>query len=448
MADIAVIGLGKLGLCMAAAIASKGHRVIGVDVMPEWVDRINAGACPVNEPGLGEMLAPLVAKGRIRCTTDYGEAVERTSISFVAVNTPLDPDNTMNMDQIRAASESLGKALKRTKKRHIVAVSSTILPLTCDRIMRPILERRSGKICGKDFGLVANPVFIALTTVVKDYTRPPFVIVGSYDRRSGDAVEAFYSRFCEGGPPIVRTTPIMGEMIKFAHNAFMTTKISFINEMADICTRLPGGDARVLREFFSVGGDRPGRFFMPGLGFGGPCFPKDLRTFITFGKEIRFDSLFLRMVNDCNTGHAARIADTAERAAGKLAGKRVALLGLAYKPRTDIVENSFSFTLADELRRRKAKVTVHDPHAAAAARRYLGEKVAYAEKVEAALKGADLCIVATAQDEFRRIPPAVFVRNMKRAVVVDVWGIYPAEVFGKKMKAYAVVGVNGDPYGR
>lgn len=441
MTDVAVIGLGKLGLCMAVALASKGHRVVGVDVVPEWVDKINGGGCPVNEPGLGGLLAPLVKSRMIRCTTDYREAV-KTAISFVAVNTPLNPDNTMEMEQIRDSSESLGKALKGSRGRHIVAVSSTILPTTCDEIIRPILEKRSGKKCGKDFGVVANPVFIALTTVVHDYLRPPFVIIGSYDDASGDVLQKFYSGVCENRPPVVRTTPIMGEVIKFAHNAFMTTKISFINEMADMCARLRGGDGAVLREFFKIGGDRPGKFFMTGLGFGGPCFPKDLRTFISFLKSRDIQYGFLQSIHDSNSAHAGRIVDLVESAIGRIAGMRVAFLGLAYKPQTDIVENSFSFDLVERLLKRGAKVVVYDPPAIEAARRVLGKRVAYGKNLTETLKGADLCVVATAQDEFKTIAAETFRRHMKQSILLDVWGLYDARKFRKMLKHYLVVGVD------
>src|SRR5712691_1744031 len=270
---VSVVGLGKLGACMAAAMASRGVRTVGVDVNPASVEKVRQKIAPVFEPGLAEMMAS--CDGLLDATVDIGTAIRRTSMTFVVVPTPSDAEGAFSLEYVCAAMEPIGRALKEKSDWHTVVVTSTVLPGSTEYVLKPLLEKASGKRCGTDFGLCYSPEFIALGSVLRDFLNPDLLLIGECDARSGEGVAAFYKEGLKIDVPVVRMSPVNAELAKIALNTYVTTKITFANMLAELCEQLPGGDVDAVTQ--ALGLDRRiGPNYLKGaLGYGGPCFPRD-----------------------------------------------------------------------------------------------------------------------------------------------------------------------------
>src|SRR6476620_1234720 len=271
--NISVIGLGKLGASMLAGMASRGFEVIGVDIAESTVRAVNEGRAPVQETGLEEMIS--AHREKVRATTSHEEAVLGSDVSFVIVPTPSDRRGAFELQYAKYAFEQLGKALAKKDRYHVIVLTSTVLPGSTRHGLLPVLEAASGKKCGKDFGLCYGPEFIALGSVIRDFLNPDFYLVGEFDERSGDVLVEVNRRIGEKEPIVHRMSLENAEIAKIALNSYVTMKISFANILADLCERIPGGDVDLVSD--AIGSDtRIGRKYLTGgLGFGGPCFPRD-----------------------------------------------------------------------------------------------------------------------------------------------------------------------------
>lgn len=437
---VSVIGLGKLGLSMAVAFAKRGFRVVGMDCNEATVAAVNAGQSPIRETGVQELLTQF--RRRIRATTSVEEAVAGSDATFIIVATPSGKDGFFSNEQLLPAVEKTAKALRGKKGRHIVSVTCTVMPGTTMGVVRRTLERKSGKRCGRDFGLIYNPEFIALGSVVRDFLNPDFVLVGESDRKTGDAVERFYARLCENGAPVARMKPVEAELAKISLNCFCTTKIAFANMLAELSERIPGADAGVITR--AIGLDRRigQRYLAPGLGFGGPCFPRDNVAFRAFSRGLGVEVPIPEAVHASNRRQPVRVVARARRMLPR--GGRVAVLGLAYKPHTPVVEESQALAIAANLASaRGLDVVVHDPMAMDSARRVLGASVRYAGSATECLRGADLCIVATPWPQYAGLTASTLKRSMRKARVLDCWRCLPARVVAG-IDAYVSVGAGDD----
>jgi UDPglucose 6-dehydrogenase len=271
-----VVGLGKLGACLAAALALRGRTVVGVDVRPEVVQALNEGQEPQTEPGLGEAIA--AARSRLSATTLLEPAVRATDVTFVVVPTPSEPGGAFSLELVKPAFAEVGRALRGKPGWHLVVLMSTVLPGMTRTALIPVLERASGKRCGADFGVCYSPAFIALGSVLRDFLNPDFVLIGESDARAGEALEALYRSVVENRAPCRRMSLENAELVKIGINTFVTTKIAFANMLAELCERVPGGDVDVVTG--ALGLDRRiGRPYLTGgLGYGGPCFPRERQS--------------------------------------------------------------------------------------------------------------------------------------------------------------------------
>ena len=288
---ISVIGSGYVGSVTAACFAEVGHEVVCVDIDKKKMEQINAGIPPIYEEGLGELLRKYAGK-RLIATNDYEFAIRETDISFICVGTPSAEDGSIDLSIVRAAAASIGAALAKKEGYHVVVVKSTVVPETTEKFVLPVLEETSGKIAGKDFGVAMNPEFLREGKAVYDFMHPDKIVIGAIDRKSGDLVSELYRTFeCE----VTRTNPSTAEMIKYANNSLLATKISFANEIGNICKKL-GIDTYEVME--AVGKDfriSP-RFLNSGAGFGGSCFPKDVKALIGKAKAIGYSPVLLESV--------------------------------------------------------------------------------------------------------------------------------------------------------
>ncbi len=356
---VSVFGLGKLGGCIAATMAQRGLPTVGIDVDPEKVRRINAGQAPVEEPGLAETVR--AGGERLRATLDVAEAVD-TDVSFFIPPSPSLPDGSFSSEFLLKAMHPLAVALKRAgKKGHLFVCSSTTTPGACDSVLIPMIEKETGWKCGADFGFCYNPEFIALGNVVRGLLEPDLVLIGESDGQSGKALEDLYRAYNRNQPAIRRMSIISAELTKISVNSFITMKISFTNQLRMIAERFPGADIHAV--LGAIGSDsRIGtKYLRAGLSYGGPCFPRDNRLLAYTAKQLGVAAPLAEASDRVNEQTKLDLLEQVRSRVGK--ADTVAVLGLAYKPDTYIVEESAGLFLAQNLHRHGYQVLVHDPGA-------------------------------------------------------------------------------------
>jgi len=417
---ISIIGLGKLGSPMAAVMAHKGHTVVGVDVNAEFVNAIQEGRPPVQEPQLADMIT--ANRERLSATLDYEKAILATDVTFIIVPTPSKADGRFSMDYVLKAAEQIGPALQKKGAWHIVVLSSTVMPGSTDSVLKPALERLSSLKCGVDFGLCYNPEFIALGSVVRDMLNPDMILIGESDERSGKTLESLYARLCESNPRIRRMNYVNAELTKLSVNTFVTTKISYANMLAQVCETLPGADVDVITS--AIGCDtRIGTKYLKGaLGYGGPCFPRDNIAFSALARDNGVPALLAEATDELNRRQVPRMAELILARLPK--GGTAAVMGLSYKPYTDVIEESQGVAIAKHLLAAGARVMVYDPAAMANAKRQLSGNITFAESMSECARAADVLAITTPWPEFARLGPADLTN---RPLVVDCWRMLSAE---------------------
>jgi len=435
MTTCSVIGLGKLGTSMMAAIANRGFRVIGVDVNPRSVELVNAGHAPVWETNLEETIA--ANKERLRATLDHREAILGSDLTFVVVPTPSDNRGAFSLQYAAWAFREIGRALKEKEGYHLVVLNSTVLPGSTRYGLLPILEQESGKTCGRDFGLCYNPEFIALGSVIHDFLNPDFVLIGEFDERSGSMLEAFYAQVLENQAPCARMSIENAELTKIAVNTYVTTKITFANMLAELCERIPGGNIDVVTN--ALGLDRRiGHKYLKGaLGYGGPCFPRDNVALSFIARALGSSADLAEVTDRMNRTLSNRVIERLKPLIRK--GMTVAVLGLAYKPGSHVVEESQGIYLARLLAGLGVRVLGYDPLANEMARVELQDQALILESLEECISQADMVLITTPDPIFRSLTAADFDENSS-VIVVDFWRILEKELAGRENIRYIPVG--------
>ena len=410
---ICVVGAGYVGLATGVMFGKLGHDVEVADIDKLRVKTVNTGRLPFYEPPLEKELRRLVGNDRLVATTDVRDAVGKAHIVFICVQTPSLPSGRIDIRPVKAASKSIGEALAKSSDHKIIVMKSTVVPSTTDSVVKPILERYSGKKEGQGFGLCMNPEFLQEGSALKDSLEPSRIVVGSDDKRASKGLMELYR-------PIKAqkfvTDLRSAEMIKYASNTFLATKISYSNEIANMCVRFGIDSQKVLE---AVGMDpRIGRLFLkPGLGFGGSCLPKDVKALRDRALQEGYSSKLLSALISINNQQASEGVRLLETAVGNLAGKRIAVLGLAFKGGVDDTRETRALPLIVELLGKKAQVIVYDPMAMANFIK-LVPSIGYAASIEECLTGADGCIVQADWPEFKKLGEREF-SLMRRPIVVD-----------------------------
>jgi len=414
---VSVVGLGKLGASMAAAIASRGHHVVGVDISSVAVEAVNSGRAPVQETGLGDLIA--ANQPRLRATLSHSDAILNSEITFVIVPTPSDERGAYSLQYAGYAFREIGRALAQKPAYHTVVLTSTVLPGSTRYGLIPILETFSGKRCGDGFGFCYSPEFVALGTVIRDFLHPDFLLVGEFDPRSGDHLEACYREIVANGAKAARMSLENAELAKISVNAYVTTKITFANMLADICARMPGGDVDVVSDAIGLDSRIGRRYLTGGLGYGGPCFPRDNVALGFFASAVGARADLPATTDALNRSIADRVIQFVAGLAP--AGATVAVLGLSYKPGSHIVEESQSIQIVKALVDRKFRVVAYDPLAGASANQELGGRALVLDSIANCLKDADLVLVGNADPEFTALKPADVADGSRQVTVVDFW---------------------------
>lgn len=443
---VSVFGLGYVGLTTAACFATRGLDVIGFDIDSSKVQLANEARASFNEPFLDEILQEVALKGNLRCTSDAGQAVSDSDITFVAVGTPSKLDGSIDLTFVENASEMIGRALCKRKKWHLVVIKSTVTPGTTMEKVKPIIEESSGKKCKIDFGLCMNPEFLREGSAVEDTFHPDRLVIGQADQESGDALEKLFRVVYPNKTiPLIRTTPENAELIKYANNAFLAMKVSFINSIARICQRLPKADVEAVAEGIGLDKRIGPQFLRAGAGWGGSCWPKDLKAFKSYADQQNLDLPLIEATMAINDLQPYVAVHLARELVGDLRNRRISVLGLSFKPDTDDMREAVSVRIVRTLEDMGAKVVVYDPLAMSMARQIFKDKVQYASGIEDCLKGSECALVVTEWGIFRELAPEDFIRLMKIPAVVDARRIYDAKLYSSKMR-FAAIGLGSENY--
>ncbi|MCS6874625.1 MAG: nucleotide sugar dehydrogenase [Pyrinomonadaceae bacterium] len=415
--QISVIGLGKLGASMAACFAHRGFKVIGVDISHKVVDAINNASAPVQETGLNEMIK--ANRDRLKATLSHEEAVLNSDISFVIVPTPSDERGAFSLQYVSWAYKEIGRALAKKKNYHNVVLTSTVLPGSTRQVLIPILEKESGKKAGKDFGVCYSPEFIALGSVIENFLNPDFTLIGELDERSGSELEKLYAMVVENKAPSARMSIEMAELTKIAVNTFVTTKITFANMLAEICENIPGGDVDVVTRALGLDSRIGHKYLKGGLGYGGPCFPRDNIALSFIAKQLGVQAKLAEVTDSMNRSIPNRVTEKLKEILRP--NSTVAILGLAYKPFSHVTEESQSLYIAEALSKAGYRVIGYDPLAGEMALQELHGHIVVLDNLKECLNQAEAVLIATPHPEFEKLEAEDFKNQYRKVTVIDFW---------------------------
>lgn len=415
---LSIIGLGKLGSPLAAVFASKGYDVIGVDLNETFVKKINQGIAPVEEPDLQDLLTQ--NRQRISATTSTHDAVLNSDVTFVIVPTPTDSTGLFSNVYLLKALESIGTAIKNKSSYHLVVITSTVTPGSCQGDIKKTLEKSSGKLIGDDLGLCYNPEFIALGSVVKNMLYPDMLLVGESDKKAGDILEKIYKTSTNNNPPVRRMNLVNAEVTKISVNTYVTTKISYANMLSDICERLPESDVNVVTDAVGLDSRIGLKYLRPAVAFGGPCFPRDNIAMSALAKKLGARADLADATQKINVYQNDRLMNLIKKEGSP---KKISILGLSYKPGTYVVEESQGVKLANELVTNGHEVAVFDPMALTEAKKVLNPLVLVENSTKKCVEFSDFIIILIAWPEFRLELTKSYLESFEAKIFVDCWRI-------------------------
>jgi UDPglucose 6-dehydrogenase len=412
---IGVVGTGYVGLVVGTCLAENGNAVVCVDNDETKVAALRRGEVPIYEPGLEEMISRNVAEERLSFSTDLPAAVQSSDILFIAVGTPQGEDGSADMTHVLRVAEGIGRAMNG----HKIVVNKSTVPVGTARRVRDAISR----LTSHPFAVVSNPEFLKEGAAVDDFLKPDRVVVGTDDPGAEAVMRELYAPFVRTGNPILVMDLASAELTKYAANAMLASRISFMNEIANLCDRV-GADIGEVRKGIGTDSRIGSSFLFPGIGYGGSCFPKDVKALLLVGKDAGVPLHVVAAVDRVNDAQRVVLVPRIEAHLGGLKGKVVAVWGLAFKPRTDDLREAPALAVIRELLAKGAAVRAYDPKAVPAARRLLGDKVTFCQRSYEAVEGADALVLATEWNEFRE-PDFERVRTlMRHAAIFDGRNIY------------------------
>ncbi len=423
--QVSIFGMGYVGAVCAACLSDRGHHVIGVDISQDKVDLINSGKSPIVEPGLGELLANGIRSGRLRATTDTAEAIEKSQLSMICVGTPSKKSGDLDLTYIEAVCREIGAVLKTKRERHTVVVRSTVLPGTVQSVVVPILEAASGKRAGIDFGVAVNPEFLRESTAIKDYNEPPMTVIGEWDAASGNLLALLYA---ELDAPIIRKPIEVAEMVKYSCNVWHATKVAFANEIGNIAKAL-GVDGRQVMDVVCQDTklNLSNYYMRPGFAFGGSCLPKDVRALTYRATQLDARIPLISSLLTSNQAQVRKAFDLVE----SFGERRVGMLGLSFKAKTDDLRESPLVELAEMLIGKGYELSIYDQNIEyarvhGANRIYINEKIPHISSLLKAdmhevIDASDVLVLGLRDKDFEKALNGS--RNGRK--VVDLVGFMP-----------------------
>ena len=433
---IVMIGTGYVGLVTGTCFAEHGNDVTCVDIDRNKIDALNRGDIPIYEPGLTELIQRNVKAGRLKFTTEYDGPVSAAKCVFIAVGTPQDDNGAADLSAVWAVGDTLAAHLSDDA---IVVIKSTV-PVGTNRKLAERLRERTGRVVN----VASNPEFLKEGTAINDFTKPDRVVVGADNPESAAVIERLYKPFLRTEHPCLTMSPESAEMTKYVANCMLATKISFINEMANLCERV-GADINEVRR--GIGHDqRIGfSFLFPGVGYGGSCFPNDVRALVSVAAAHGVETAILQSVDDVNNAQKQVLfAKLNKHFGGDLAGRTIAVWGLAFKPDTDDIREAPSLVLIERLLDAQANVRVHDPVAADNVRKIFGEKIVYCNHHYETLDGADALAIVTEWSEFRNPDFGYMLHRMKSPVIFDGRNLFDPKTMAELGFTYSGIGLHSE----
>jgi UDPglucose 6-dehydrogenase len=414
--NIAVIGTGYVGLVVGSCFAESGNDVCCVDNDAAKVERLKKGVIPIYEPGLPEIIERNVREERLTFTTDLDAAVKKSFVIFVAVGTPPLPSGAADLTAVFNVAGAIGRAMDRYK---VIVVKSTV-PVGTNEKIREILKKETTQ----PFDLVSNPEFLKQGAAVDDFMKPDRVIVGADDVRPAEILRELYAPFVRTGSPVLIVDTRTAEMLKYAANAFLAARISFMNEIANLCEEV-GANVDQIRKGLATDARIGPAFLFPGVGFGGSCFPKDIRALIDTGRQHQYEMKVLEAVDSVNRNQASRFVDKVRRHfAGDLRDKRIGVWGLAFKPRTNDMRDAPAIKIIEDLLAEGAAVAAYDPEAMDVAKELFGNRVQLASNNYGCVESADALLIVTEWQAFRNPNFDRMKSTMRQPVIFDGRNIY------------------------
>lgn len=426
---VSIVGLGKLGTPFLVTLASRGFEALGVDINKTYIHKLNRGISPVFEPQVPQLLKKY--HSRIRATTNFQQAIKDSQITFVIVPTPSQKNGAFSNRFVSSALLKIGEVLKNKAAYHLVTIVSTVMPGSMDRQLRLILERASGKKVGVDLGFCYNPTFIALGNVIKNLVDPDFILIGESDLNAGDILTSFYEKFCINHPPIKRMNFINAEISKLALNTFITTKISYANMLAEVCEKLPGADVDVVTT--AIGSDsRVGHKYLKGaIAYGGPCFPRDNRALTCIGKKAGVQLTLAQATDAINLRQTEKLLSLLTQYWPKI--ETVGIVGLAYKPNTNVTEESQGMKLIAALKKYRKKISVYD---LLVEKRHLqtNQTFTFTKSLQSLISTSDILLVTLTDSKTGRDLQQILTKlQHKTIIIMDCWRILNPEKFSSRV---------------
>lgn len=430
---ICVVGSGYVGLVTGACLADFGNHVVGVDKDERKVEALRAGRIPIFEPGLDALVKKNTDQGRLSFTTELGPAIEGAQAVFIAVGTPPRPDGRADLTFIRQVAESIGQHLNGYK----VIITKSTVPTGTGKMVEEIVAEKSDR--RHEFAVASNPEFLREGSAIEDFLRPDRVVIGSRDPRAIEILHEIYAPLVRANVPFVDTDVETAEMIKYASNGFLATKISFINEMAALCEAF-GADVETVARGMGLDNRIGPRFLNPGPGFGGSCFPKDTMAVSQIAQDKGLTFRIIDAVLEANEVTKARMVDKVQRVLGKLEGRTVGVLGLSFKADTDDIRDSPALPIVEKLVAGGAHVRAFDPAAMDACREVLPKAVVYCKDEFEAADGADCLLILTEWNQFRALELDRMRKLLKQPVIIDLRNLYQPKKMAKAGFHYISVG--------
>jgi len=419
---ISVIGLGFVGLTLAVVNAKKGFDTIGIDIDKEKIRKLKRGIPYFYEPKLEKFLLSSMKNKKIIFSENF-QSILKTDITFVTVGTPSNEKGEIELKYLNNAIIEIIKVLKNKKKTHLIVIKSTVVPTTTTNKILPKIKNN------KNIQVLVNPEFLRESSAINDLLKPHLIVIGENDKKIGQKLVQYYNSFYSKLPEIIRTDFSSAELIKYSNNAFLATKISFINSIANICQNIPNVDVRTIA--YAIGKDpRIGSLFLnAGPGFGGSCLPKDLSALINFSKNLGNTNSLLTEVKTVNQKQPQKIIDLMEKKNTVKKNNIISILGLSFKKNTDDIRYSVSIEIVKQLLKKKVKIKVHDPMAMKNFEKIFGKEILYSTSIKDCLKESNCCLVLTDWDIFKKIKKQDLVKYMKIPALIDTRGIFEKRNF-------------------
>ncbi len=427
---LGVVGTGYVGLVVGACFAESGNDVMCVDKDVAKIRALQRGRVPIYEPGLEELVRRNRAEGRLVFTTALERAVRASEVIFIAVGTPMGEDGSADVQHVLDVARDIARAMNGYK----VIVNKSTVPVGTAVRVREVIRLQTTH----PFSVVSNPEFLKQGAAIEDFMKPDRVVIGAEDPRSAGLMKELYAPFTRTGAPIMVMDCTSAELSKYAANAMLATRVSFMNEIANVCEAV-GADVDQVRMAMAADRRIGPSFLFPGVGYGGSCFPKDVKALVKFSEEHAYDFRILRAVEAVNDAQKTRLVGRIEAHFGSLKGRQIAVWGLSFKPKTDDMREAPAITIINALLAKGARVHAFDPEAEKTARRVFGSRIAYAATAYEALTGADALVIVTEWNEFRRPDFARMKRLMRTPVVFDGRNVYsPASMRALGFTYYSI----------